>query len=210
MAIFDISIPINPEMPVWPGDPAVILEKLTSMDAGDHNNISRLACSVHTGTHVDAPHHFLNDHHTVEEMALNILTGPVEIIQLADDIGLVTADTLEKATIPDETTRLLIRTRNSQLWESGNNTFSKDFVGISQDGAEWIVRRGIKLIGIDYLSVAPFQQSTPTHETLLKTGIIILEGVNLSAVPPGRYELYCLPLKLEGSDGAPARVILIR
>jgi arylformamidase len=209
MAIFDISIPITPEMPVWPGDPPVILEKVTSMDAGDHDNVSRLACSVHTGTHVDAPHHFLNDHRTVEKMALDILTGPAEIVQLADDIALVTADTLEKATIPDETIRLLIKTRNSQLWASGNNTFYKDFVGISQDGAEWIVRRGIKLVGIDYLSVAPFQQSIATHETLLKTGIIILEGVNLSAVSPGRYELYCLPLKLEGSDGALARVILI-
>jgi len=209
MAIFDISIPITPEMPVWPGDPPVILEKVTSMDAGDHDNVSRLACSVHTGTHVDAPHHFLNDHRTVEKMALDILTGPAEIVQLADDIALVTADTLEKATIPGETIRLLIKTRNSQLWASGNNTFYKDFVGISQDGAEWIVRRGIKLVGIDYLSVAPFQQSIATHETLLKTGIIILEGVNLSAVSPGRYELYCLPLKLEGSDGALARVILI-
>jgi arylformamidase len=209
MVIFDISIPITPEMPVWPGDPPVILEKVTSMDAGDHDNVSRLACSVHTGTHVDAPHHFLNDHRTVEKMALDILTGPAEIVQLADDIALVTADTLEKATIPDETIRLLIKTRNSQLWASGNNTFYKDFVGISQDGAEWIVRRGIKLVGIDYLSVAPFQQSIATHETLLKTGIIILEGVNLSAVSPGRYELYCLPLKLEGSDGALARVILI-
>ena len=209
MAIFDISIPITSEMPVWPGDPPVILEKVTSMDAGDHDNVSRLACSVHTGTHVDAPHHFLNDHRTVEKMALDILTGPAEIVQLADDIALVTADTLEKATIPDETIRLLIKTRNSQLWASGNNTFYKDFVGISQDGAEWIVRRGIKLVGIDYLSVAPFQQSIATHETLLKTGIIILEGVNLSAVSPGRYELYCLPLKLEGSDGALARVILI-
>jgi len=209
MSIFDISLTIAPEMPVWPGDPPVILEQMASMDSGDHNNISRLACSVHTGTHVDAPHHFLNDHRTVEQMPLDVLTGPAEIIRLADDIDLVTADILEKATIPDETARLLIRTCNSHLWVSGNKTFYEDYVGISQDGAEWIVRRGIKLVGIDYLSIAPFHQSIPTHETLLKAGIIILEGVNLSAVSPGRYELYCLPLKLEGSDGALARVILI-
>jgi len=210
MAIIDISIAIKPEMPVWPGDPPVILEKVVSMDAGDHSNISRLACSVHTGTHVDAPHHFLNDHRTVEGMDLDILTGPAEIIQLTDDIDLVTAGTLEEAMIPDETTRLLIKTRNSQLWASGNNVFNRDFVGVSQDGAEWIVRRKIKLVGIDYLSVAPFQQSLPTHETLLKSGIIILEGLDLSAVSPGRYDLYCLPIKLEGSDGAPARVILLK
>jgi len=209
MVIFDISIPITPEMPVWPGDPPVILEKMASMDAGDHDNISRLACSVHTGTHVDAPHHFLNDHRTVEKMALDVLTGPAEIILLADDVDLVTADTLEKAKVPEGTLRLLIKTRNSQLWVAENNTFCKDFVGVSEDGAEWIVRRGIRLVGIDYLSVAPFQESTATHETLLKDGIIILEGVNLSAVSPGRYQLYCLPLKLVGSDGAPARAILL-
>ena len=209
MVIFDISIPITPEMPVWPGDPPVILEKMASMDAGDHDNISRLSCSVHTGTHVDAPHHFLNDHRTVEKMALDVLIGPAEIILLADDVDLVTADTLEKANVPEGTLRLLIRTRNSHQWVSENNTFYKDFVGVSQDGADWIVNRGIRLVGIDYLSVAPFQRSIATHETLLKGGIIILEGVNLSAVPPGRYQLYCLPLKLVGSDGAPARAILL-
>jgi len=209
MAIFDISISITPEMPVWPGDPTVILEKVVSMDAGDHDNVSRLACSVHTGTHVDAPHHFLNDHRTVEALALDVLTGLAEVIQIADDVDVVTADNLDKASIQPGTARLLIKTRNSKLWASGDKRFDQDFVGISSDGAEWIVERGIKLVGIDYLSVAPYNKSITTHQILLKPGIIILEGLNLGAVSPGPYELYCLPLKLVGSDGAPARAILI-
>jgi arylformamidase len=209
MAIFDISMSITPEMPVWPGDPTVILEKVASMDAGDHDNVSRLACSVHTGTHVDAPHHFLNDHRTVESLALDVLTGLAEVIQIADDVDVVTADKLNKASIRPGTARLLIKTRNSKLWTFGDKKFDQDFVGISNDGAEWIVERGIKLVGIDYLSIAPYKKSIPTHQILLRPGIIILEGLNLGAVSPGLYELYCLPLKLAGSDGAPARAILI-
>jgi len=209
MTIFDITIPISPEIPVWPGDPAVVLEKVSSMDAGDHDNVSRLACGVHTGTHVDAPHHFLNDHRTVEMLSLDVLIGPTEVIQISEDVDLITADILETATFPAMTERLLIKTRNSRLWESNKNEFAKDFVGISVDGAEWLVRRGVKLIGIDYLSVAPYKQSIPTHRALLKPGIIILEGVDLHTVTPGHYMLYCLPLKLVGSDGAPARAILI-
>ena len=209
MTIFDITIPISPEIPVWPGDPAVVLEKVSSMDAGDHDNVSRLACGVHTGTHVDAPHHFLNDHRTVEMLSLDVLIGPIEVIQISEDVDLITADILETATFPAMTERLLIKTRNSRLWESNKNEFAKDFVGISVDGAEWLVRRGVKLIGIDYLSVAPYKQSIPTHRALLKPGIIILEGVDLHTVTPGHYMLYCLPLKLVGSDGAPARAILI-
>jgi arylformamidase len=179
------------------------------MDAGAHDNISRLACSVHTGTHVDAPHHFLNDHRTVEALSMNVLTGPAQVIQIAEEVDLITADILEKVAFQTGISRLLLKTRNSHLWERGEKEFSKDFVGVSEDGAGWMVQAGVKLVGIDYLSIAPYKQSIPTHQALLKPGIIILEGVNLSAVPPGIYHLYCLPLKLVGSDGAPARAILI-
>jgi arylformamidase len=195
LKIYDVTLPISPEMPVWPGDPAVVLEQVSSMDAGAHDNVSRLECSVHTGTHVDAPHHFLNDHRTVDTLSLNVLTGPAQVIQIRDDVGLITAEILEKSSIPSGTLRLLLKTR--------------DFVGISVDGAEWLVRTGVKLVGIDYLSIAPYKQSLPTHQALLKPGIVILEGVDLSAISPGAYTLYCLPMKLVGSDGAPARVILI-
>ena len=208
MKIFDVTLPISPAMPVWPGDPAVVLEKVSSMDAGAHDNVSRLACSVHTGTHVDAPHHFLNDHRTVESLALDILVGPVQVVQISPDVKLVDAAALEKAMFPAGTERLLLKTSNSQLWERGENAFFTDFVGISVDGADWLVRYGIKLVGIDYLSVAPYHQSVPTHRALLSAGVIIVEGLDLRAIDPGSYNLYCLPLKLVGSDGAPARVIL--
>ncbi len=178
------------------------------MDAGAHDNVSRLACSVHTGTHVDAPHHFLNDHRTVELLALDILVGPALVIQIPLDARLVTADVLEKAAFPVGTERLLLKTANSQLWARGENTFQTDFVGVSEDGAEWLVSHAIKLVGIDYLSVAPYHQSIPTHRALLSAGVIIVEGLDLSVINPGTYGLYCLPLKLVGSDGAPARVIL--
>jgi arylformamidase len=209
MKIYDISIPISPGMPVWPGDPPVVLERVSSMDAGAHDNVSRLACSVHTGTHVDAPHHFLNDGRTVDALPLDVLTGPVLVVQVPEDVGLITADILERSAIQAGTLRLLLKTRNSRLWKSSSGEFARDFVGISVDGAEWIVRFGVKLIGIDYLSIAPFNHSLPTHHALLRPGIIILEGLDLRSVSPGIYTLYCLPLKLLGSDGAPARAILI-
>ena len=209
MKIHDVSIPISPATPVWLGDPAVVLEKVSSMDAGAHDNVSRLGCSVHTGTHVDAPHHFLNDHRTVESLALDILVGPAQVVEIPPDVKVVSAQVLESALLAPGMERLLLKTSNSQLWKQSGNSFHKDFVGISADGADWLVRYGIKLVGIDYLSVAPYQQSIPTHVALLTAGVIILEGLDLSAVKPGSYSLFCLPLKLVGSDGAPARVILM-
>jgi arylformamidase len=209
MIIHDVSIPISPATPVWTGDPAVVLEKVSSMDAGAHDNVSRLACGVHTGTHVDAPHHFLNDHRTVESLALDILVGPARVVEIPPEVKVVNAKVLESAMLPLGMERLLLKTSNSQLWKQGGNSFYKDFVGISADGADWLVRYGIKLVGIDYLSVAPYHQSIPTHVALLTAGVIIVEGLDLGAIKPGSYNLYCLPLKLVGSDGAPARVILV-
>jgi arylformamidase len=209
MKIFDITLPISSAMPVWPGDPLVELEKVSSMDSGAHDNISRLACSVHTGTHVDAPHHFLNDHRTVDALPLEVLVGPAQVVHFPEAVSLITANSLENAGVSPGIERLLLRTRNSRLWECCENKFAQDFVGVSLDGAEWLVQAGVKLVGIDYLSIAPYELSIPTHQVLLKPGIVILEGVNLSMVQPGIYDLYCLPLNLVGSDGAPARVILI-
>lgn len=209
MKIYDVSLPISPELPVWPGDPAVVLEQVSSMDAGAHDNVSRLACGVHVGTHVDAPHHFLNDHRTVETLTLDLLVGQALVVEIPEDVAVIDAPILEKALIPEDTQRLLLKTRNSRLWELHNNQFDTAFVGISGDGADWLVRHQVKLVGIDYLSIAPYHQSIPTHRTLLTAGVIIIEGLDLSAVRPGIYTVYCLPLKLVGSDGAPARTILV-
>jgi arylformamidase len=208
MTIHDITLTISPSMVVWPGDAPVMVEKVTSMDDGAHNNLTAIAMSAHTGTHVDAPHHFLNDHRTVESLSLEVMTGVCLVVDLTAISGHITAKVLEKAGIPAGTERVLFKTKNSALWAKGNKKFHNAFVAISEDGAKWLVEHNVKLVGVDYLSVAPYKESIPTHTVLLKAGIVALEGVDLSAVNPGEYTLYCLPLKLLGSDGAPARVIL--
>ena len=209
MTIYDISLTISPSMPVWPGDSPVELAQIRSMDRGDHANVTKLSLSAHTGTHVDAPHHFLNDHRTVDALPLEVLTGPCYVTQLPDDVDEISAEVLERMSFGAGTTRLLFGTSKSRFWAKGENEFQKDFVAVSEDGAEWLVAHGIQLVGVDYLSVAPFGESTPTHTILLKAGVVIVEGLNLSQVPRGFYELYCLPLKLSGADGAPARAILV-
>jgi len=210
MKIYDISLPISPHLPVWPGDPPILLEQVESMDRGAHANVSRLSAGVHVGTHVDAPHHFLNDGRTVESLPLDVLTGRCYVLRFADDVDAITAERLDQAGVPPAASRLLFRTRNSALWARREKEFSADFVAVTADGAEWLVQRGVELVGVDYLSVAPFEQSAPTHQILLRAGVVVVEGLDLSGVPPGEYALYCLPLKLLGSDGAPARAILSR
>jgi arylformamidase len=210
MTIHDISLTISPNLPTWPGDPDLELERVESMDHGAHVNVTRLGASVHLGTHVDAPHHFLNDGRTVENLPLDVLTGPCYVVQLPDGVEAITSEVLDRTEITPGMERILFGTRNSHLWARGESKFQTDFVAITEDGAEWLVERGIKLVGVDYLSVAPYGDSAPTHTVLLKAGIVVVEGLNLSQVMRGFYDLYCLPLKIAGSDGAPARAILIQ
>jgi arylformamidase len=209
MTIIDISLTISPELPVWPGDPVIQLKQISFMDKGDTCNVSYLALGVHAGTHVDAPHHFLNDKRTVELLQLDVLVGSAYVINLGNEVEVISEDVLRNTSIPPNVERLLIKTRNSELWARDEKSFIKDFVAISEDGARWLVHNGIKLVGVDYLSVAPFGEGLPTHRVLLQAGMIVLEGLNLSKISQGFYVLYCLPLKLLGSDGAPARVILV-
>ena len=210
MKIYDISLTVSPSLPVWPGDPSIVLDRLSKMEEGEHNNVSKMASGVHVGTHVDAPYHFISDGKTIEQLRLDVLIGPAQVIELPEDCGLVTADDLKKAGIAEGTERLLLKTRNSHYWYQPGLPFQTDFVALSPDGAEYLVQRGVKLIGIDYFSIAPFRDSIPTHRILLGAEVIILEGVNLSEVSAGQYQLYCLPVKLGGSDGAPARAVLIK
>jgi arylformamidase len=158
---------------------------------------------------VDAPHHFLNDGRTIETLSLEVLTGPARVIQLLDRVRLITSSILESTAIPPGTTRLLIKTHNSSLWKRGEKSFQTNFTAIAPDGAKWLIDQGVRLVGVDYLSVAPYKAGIQTHKALLQGGVIILEGLNLSEVDPGMFDLFCLPLNLVGSDGAPARVILI-
>ncbi|HAS17580.1 MAG TPA: cyclase [Bacteroidales bacterium] len=208
MHIYDITLTISPDLPVWPGDPPVKIERVAKIEEGANSNLSRMSMGVHTGTHVDAPLHFLTGGNGVESLPLNILIGRAYVLNLPD-ADIITASVLKQSSIPTETNRLIIKTRNSQYLEQKDPVFRTGFVGISADGAEFLVGLGIKLIGIDYLSVAPYKQSRPTHEILLKSDVVIVEGLDLSNITQGQYTLYCLPLKIAGCDGAPARAILV-
>ena len=207
MRLYDITVPIENGMPVWPGDPPVRLQQVSAIAQGANANVSSLACGVHVGTHVDAPHHFLDGAPTVEEIPLDALIGKAFVADLRR-AAVIDASALERARIPPRARRILLRTRNSELWKRGERLFQTDFVGVDASGAEWLVQHKVKLVGVDYLSVAPYGNSRPTHQILLRAGVVILEGTDLSRVPPGPYTLYCLPMKLAGSDGAPARVVL--
>jgi len=209
MKIYDISLTVRSDMPDWPGFPPILLQRFKKLEDGANNNISALSMSVHSGTHVDAPYHFLEDGAAIETLPLDILIGEARVVHLADEVKLITEKVLVEAGIQAGWTRVLLRTRNSQFWAQNRAGFQPDFTGISPDGAAYLVDCGVRLIGLDYLSIAPYQKSRATHEILLKAGVIPLEGVDLHLVPAGIYQLYCLPLKLAGSDGAPVRAVLI-
>lgn len=208
MRTYDVTLTITKDMPVWPGDTAPQLVRIDSLEKGDPANTSMVTMSVHTGTHVDAPKHFLNQGKTIEQIPLDALMGRAYVLHLPD-IEHITAQALACADIPPRTRRLLFKTRNSEFWSNGVKSFQPDFAALTEDAAQYLVDRNVRLVGLDYLSVAPFKDVTPTHRILLEAGVVVLEGLDLSQVSQGRYTLTCLPLKLDGADGAPARVILV-
>jgi arylformamidase len=208
MRTYDITLTVIPEMIVWPGDPPVKMQRLSSINAGDNANVTQVSMSCHTGTHVDAPDHFLNNGKTVESLSLDLMVGRAYVLHLPN-VNLITASILMDADIPPRTRRLLFKTRNSEYWANGNREFQTDFVGLSVDAAELLVDRNVKLVGIDYLSIAPYKQGKPVHTILLDAGMVVIEGLDLSKVSQGRYTLHCLPLKLGGAEGAPTRAILV-
>ncbi|MDO8587461.1 MAG: cyclase family protein [Armatimonadota bacterium] len=207
----DITVPVSPETPLWPGDGPVRVEMVADMAKGAPANVSRLCLSSHTGTHVDAPFHFIRNGKKLPEIPLDTLIGPCWVAEFPD-LDAVDAVDLE-ATVPVGTERLLLKTRNSRLWDEKRSDFITDYVFVTPAAAEWIVRRGIRLVGIDYLSLdaySEYVESAPSaHLTLLRNEVVILETVNLSGIAEGRYQLICLPLLAGNGDGAPARVVLV-
>jgi arylformamidase len=195
--IHDISVPLRTGMVVYPGDPEFAITRVLSLAAGDVANVSEMQLGVHTGTHVDAPLHFVEGADTVEELDLGVLVGPAQVVEVSGP-GDIEADA-----VPEGSERVLFKTRNSAAWK--HDEFYDDYASITPQAAERLVDAGVRLVGVDYLSVG----NAETHATLLRAGAIALEGLDLSKVDPGTYELVCLPLKLEGADGAPARAVLI-
>ena len=192
---------------IYPGNPPVEIELQQSMAKGGSSNVSSLKFGSHTATHVDAPLHMIQGAASVDQISLDVLMGPATVIAFGDDVMSVTAEALRAANIGNAE-RVLLKTRNSAFIRSG--TFQKDYTYLAPDGAEYLVSSGVKLVGIDYLSIEQFHSGHHrTHTTLLSSGVVILEGVDLSAVSPGRYELRCLPLSMPGLDGAPARAVLV-
>lgn len=209
MKLYDITVPISPLLPVYPGDPPIQLEQVMSLDRGDIANVSRLACGTHIGTHVDPPSHFIAGAATLDELPLETLIGPARVVDVGE-ASAIDAAVLQGCDL-DGVRRVLFKTRNSSFWppSEGDRQFHEDFVYIEADAARELVRRGVRLVGIDYLSVEKFNFEEPTtHLELLGAGIVIVEGMALRDVPPGDYELVCLPLKIKKGDGAPARVVL--
>ena len=208
--LFDISIPVSSKTVSWEGDEKVYLRRVLRMEEGAKFNLSSLSMSVHSGTHIDAPKHFLLKGATVDQIPLNVLIGPAQVIEIKSKRAVIDAEALKKAGIGNETKRLLLKTRNSMIWKTHPNEFQVNYVSINKEAAEYLVDLGIVFIGIDYLSISPADDFRTVHEILMRSGIIILETIDLSEVPFGYYDLYCLPLKLQGTEGAPARVILVQ
>ena len=202
----DISLSLRPGLPTWPGDPRFGLRRLQSIADGSAANVSEIQCSVHTGTHVDAPLHFLDGGPGVERLPLDVLLGPCAIVGAEAVHG-----DLRPVDLPPsvDAARVLFKTRNSRLWADTEGGFTREYVAVGEALAEELVRRGTRLVGVDYLSVERFDtHDHPVHRTLLAAGIVVVEGLDLSAAAPGAYELCCLPLKLVGSDGSPARALI--
>lgn len=207
MKFYDITVPIHSTMPVYEGDPGVKIDAWSAFAKGDSSNVSMLNFGAHTGTHVDAPAHFIEGARKIDQLSMEVLIGPARVIRVPDDLNEITPEFLEHCDLSG-IERLIFHTRNSGFWNDG---FRKDFTHLLPEAAQNLVDRGVKLVGTDYLSIEKFHSGHHrTHLTLLSHNVVIVEGLNLSDVPDGDYELICLPLKIaDGSgDGAPARAVL--
>lgn len=208
MKIHDISVTISNDIVTWPGDPKVDIQLPIQIKKGDPCNVSRWQIGAHTGTHCDAPFHFLDDGKGIDEVAVDRFIGPCLVVEVDPKVNIERED-LEKINFKRHK-RIIFKTRNSNHWKNNNMTFDEDFVAVGITGAEYLVEKKIDLVGVDYLSVESFHAEFehPVHKKLLGNNIVVLEGLNLSAIKPGEYELLCLPLKIKHGDGTPMRAAL--
>jgi arylformamidase len=203
----DISPVLAADLPIWPGSPGVATTSRMSIAGGDDANVSTLTMDVHTGTHIDAPRHFIADGACVEQLGLDPLIGAAIVVDVPEPSA-ISAQTLQALGLSSDLPRLLLRTSNSSDPACYETPFDADYAALTFDAAHWLVARGVRLIGVDYLSVQRFGLSTDVHRIILGNGIVILEGLDLRHVTAGEYELVCLPLRLDGVEAAPARAIL--
>jgi arylformamidase len=203
----DISMALGADLPMWPSSPGLTVERRLSLDRGDEANVSTLTMDVHTGTHVDAPRHFLPAGRELEQLGLEPFVGVADVVDLSS-AATIDAAAL-RAVVAGDARRLLLRTRNSLTAGFRTGPFRTDYVAISPDGARWLADRELALVGVDYLSVQRFADPPDAHTVLLDAGVALLEGLVLNHVRPGRYLLACLPLRLDGVEAAPARAILL-
>jgi len=208
--VHDVTLTLRPGMTTWGNEPGPTIEPLRRIAKGDSANVSLISFGDHTGTHVDPPIHFIEGGGTVDQLPLDALVGPCVVVEHTGDTHV--DSTWLGGHVPAKSARVLIKTRNSRIWDDPNAKFTRDFIAVNESGARWCVQNGVRLIGIDYLSIepqGPEKEGYPAHKTLLGAGIVIIEGLDLRAVRGGPYELVCAPLKIAGGDGAPARVFLI-
>ena len=206
--IYDITIPINNDTPVWTGDKEVKIQRDRTIAAGADYNVSLLEMGVHTGTHMDAPYHVMDAGGTVDKIPLEQLIGQAQVVVVPPEIESINANFLSFCGLSEGVERVLFKTRNSKFWNDQPLRFREDFIGVDASGARWLTEQGVILAGIDWFSISPMQDLRTPHEILLGAGTVILENLDLRKVPAGSYELICLPLKLMGTDGAPVRAIL--
>jgi arylformamidase len=205
--LLDVSVPLAAGMPTYPGNPEFELQPVKRIANGDTSNNSRLVLGTHTGTHVDAPKHFIDDAASVDGLNLDLLVGRTRVVEIRKRGG-IGPEELREAGLREDL-RVLLKTPNSALWNGEG--FHTDYTHLTDAGARYLVDQGVKVVGIDYLSVEQFKkEGAPAHRALLSQAVVIIEGLNLSEAEPGMYEMYCLPLRIPGADGAPARVILRR
>jgi arylformamidase len=203
----DVTLNMKSGMPHWPGDPPVILERVHDMRQGDEVNLSRMTMGVHSGTHVDAPIHFIKDGTGIDRIPLDSLVGPARVIEMTAQAGITEKDLAGQGVAKGE--RILLKTGNSTGGILNMDSFTEDFVHLAGSGAKYLAAVGVKAVGIDYLSIGGYKKDGRTvHRMLLAAGIAVIEGLDLSGVAPGGYDMVCLPMKIMDSDGAPARVIL--
>lgn len=210
MEIYDVSVPLSGATPTYPGDPGIKIEDWLAFAKGDHANVSSIHFGLHSGTHVDAPAHFIEGGAKVDSLPLESLIGEADVVEVPDDVRVINSDFVA-ANCKNSSKRILFKTRNSAFWNNPQDGFREEYTYLDAEAAKLLVASGVRLVGIDYLSVEEFRsEKFETHLALLSKNVVILEGLDLRVVPSGTYELICLPLKIAGGagDGAPARVVL--